>query len=241
VGVCTRLKWLIALVLLALLLTTPGFAQAEMPVRLGALNISDFPKVTTYLDVRGPQGFFVSGLPGSAATVFEDEQPLSAVISEVRPGAQIVVAYAGGENFGIRNLEAQPRYQLLANWLLAWSTTQLETGVDSLSLLVPEGVVVNHDTDPQVWADGLQSYVPDYTLATSQMEILSAAIDNASDPVPQEGAGRAVLFLTQGIPDGQQDALQSQIDRAAQVGVRLRLLRPAGSILPSPAKNRCPT
>lgn len=212
-----------ALFLLVLLLTTPAFAQAEMPVRLGALNISEFPKVSTYIDVRGPQGFFVSGLPGGAATVFEDEQPLSAVITEVRPGAQIVVAYAGGENFGIRNLEAQPRFQLLAEWLLAWSTTQLETGVDSLSLLVPEGVVVSHEADPQVWTEGLQSYVPDFRLATSQLEILSAAIDNASDPLPQEGAGRAVLFLTQGIPDEQQDALQSQIDRAAQSGVRLHI------------------
>jgi hypothetical protein len=35
--------------------------------------------------------------------------------------------------------------------------------------------------------------------------------------------GRVVLFLTQGIPDQQQEALQSQIDRADQAGVRLHI------------------
>jgi hypothetical protein len=214
---------LIALVFLALLLTTPGFAQAEMPVRLGALNIAEFPRITSYIDVRGPQGFFISGLPANAATVFEDEQPLPAVITEVRPGAQIVVAYAGGETFGIVNLEAKPRYQLLADWLLAWAGSQLETGVDSLSLLAPEGVIINHETDPLLWAEGLQGYIPNYNLPTSPLEILSAAIDNAMDPLLAEGAGRVVLFLTQGIPDEQQAALQSQIDRAAQAGVRLHI------------------
>ena len=69
----------------------------------------------------------------------------------------------------------------------------------------------------------MQTYVPDFNLATSPLEILSAAIDNATDPLPQEGMGRAVLFLTQGIPDEQQAALQSQIDRAAQAGVRLHI------------------
>ena len=209
--------------ILAFLPVMPVAGQTEIPVRLGALNISEFPKITTHLDVRGQQGFFVSGLPGNAATVFEDEQPLSAILTEVRPGAQIVVAYAGGENFGIFNLEAQTRYQAVRDWMLGWAGTQLENGVDTLSLLVPEGVIASHETDPQVWSEGLLNYQPNFNLATSPVEILSAAIDAALDPLPQEGMGRVVLFLTDGIPDQQQDALQSQIDRAAQGGVRLHV------------------
>ena len=54
--------------------------------------------------------------------------PSRACITEMRPGAQIVVAYAGGENFGIFNLEAQTRYQVLSRtgcWpglALSWKT-----------------------------------------------------------------------------------------------------------------------
>ena len=171
--------------ILAFLPVMPVAGQTEIPVRLGALNISEFPTITTHLDVRGPQGFFVSGLPGNAATVFEDEQPLSAILTEVRPGAQIVVAYAGGENFGIFNLEAQTRYQAVRDWMLGWAGTQLENGVDTLSLLVPEGVIASHETDPQVWSEGLLNYQPNFNLATSPVEILSAAIDAALDPLPQ--------------------------------------------------------
>jgi len=211
--VFTKLRWLIALAVTALFLVVPASAQTEIPVRVGPLNISEFPQVTTYLDVRGPQGFFVSGLPDNAATVFEDEQPLSSVITEIRPGAQVVVAYGGGQNFGIFNLEANTRYEALRNWLLAWSNNQLEAGLDTLSLLVPEGVIVSHATDPQEWVTGLENYQPDYNAVTSPIDILSAAIDAALDPVPVEGMGRVVLFLTQGIPDQQQEALQSQIDR----------------------------
>lgn len=221
--VFTKLKWMIALVVLVLFVVIPASAQTEIPVRIGSLNISEFPQITTYVDVRGPQGFFVSGLPDNAATVFEDEEPLSSVLTEVRPGAQIVVAYAGGENFGIINLEAKTRFAALKDWLLGWSATQLEAGLDTLSLLVPEGVIINHTTEPQAWVEGLQNYQPDFNTATSPIDILSAAIDTALDPVPVEGMGRTVLFLTQGIPDQQQDALQSQIDRADQAGVRLHI------------------
>ena len=219
----TKLKWLIALAFVALFLVIPASAQTEIPVRVGSLNISEFPRITTYVDVRGPQGFFISGLPDNAATVFEDEQPLPSVLTEVRPGAQIVVAYAGGENFGIINLEAKTRFAALKDWLLGWSATQLEAGLDTLSLIVPEGVVINHTTEPQAWIEGLQNYQPDFNAASSPIDILSAAIDAALDPVPVEGMGRVVLFLTQGIPDQQQDALQSQIDRADQAGVRLHI------------------
>lgn len=220
---CTKSRWLFALILLALLVVSTVQAQAEIPVRLGGLNISEFPKIITYVDIRGPQGFFVSGLPTDAATVFEDEQPLAASLTEVRPGAQIVVAYGGGENFGIINLEAQTRYAALASWMQTWASTQLEPGVDTFSLMVPEGVIVSHESDPQVWLDGLANYEPDFNLAATPLKILSAAIDAALDPLPKEGMGRVVLFLTEGIPDEQQAALQSQIDRAAQGGVRLHI------------------
>lgn len=222
-GVSKKISLLSALVFLALLLVPSALAQTVAPVRLGGLNIAEFPKITTYADIRSPQGFFLSGLPSNAATVFEDEQPIPSILTEVRPGAQIVVAYAGGQSFGIINQEVQTRFEALRGWLLAWSTSQLEPDLDTLSLLVPEGVVVNHEVDPQLWTEGLQNYSPDFNLPPNPLQTLSAAIDNALDPLDREGIGRTVLFLTQGIPEEQQAALQSQIDRAAQAGIRVNI------------------
>ncbi len=216
-----KLRWLIASLFLAILFTIPVTAQTDAPVRLDTLNLSEFPKITTYIDVRGPNGYFVSGLPEDSATIFEDQLPIPATITETRPGAQIVVAYGGGDSFGVINLSLQSRYQVLKDWMLGWAGTQLEEGVDDLSFLVPEGVVVSHQPDPQALMEGLQNYQPDFGVNVNQVEILAAAIDMALDPIPRESMGRAVLFLTGGIADEQQSALQSQIDRAAQAGIRL--------------------
>lgn len=218
-----KISRLIVLVLLAVSIAYPVLGQTEPRVQLDSLDLSEFPKISSYLDIRGQQGFFVSGLPSSAATVLEDEQPIPGLLTEVRPGAQIVVAYAGGESFGIFNLEAKTRYTMLQNWLLEWSTNQQEAGRDDLSLVIPEGILVSHQTDPQTWAEGLANYQPDFGLNTSPLEILSAGIDTALDPIPATGMGRTVLFLTEGIPDEQQAALQSQIDRASAAGIRIHI------------------
>ena len=213
----------IALVLLAISLAFPVRGQTVARVKLDALDLSEFPKITSYLDIRGQQGFFISGLPGSAATVLEDDQPIPGLITEIRPGAQIVVAYAGGESFGIYNLEAKTRFAVIQEWLLNWSATQLSTNLDDLSLVIPEGILVSHQTDPQAWTEGLTNYQPNFNLNSRPLEILSAAIDTALDPLPSTGMGRTVVFLTEGIPDEQQDALQNQIDRAAQAGISIHI------------------
>lgn len=219
----TKNKWLIGLVFLAIIFAHPVIAQSEASVRLDGLNLSQFPTISTYIDIRGQNGYFVSGLPDNAATVFEDEQPVSSTITEMRPGAQVVVAYSGGDAFGIINLNLQTRYDVVKAWLLDWSTNQLEEGVDDLTLLVPEGMAVSHTTDPQALVEGLQNYQPDFGVSVNPVEMLSAAIDTALDPLPNEGMGRVVILLTQGITEDQQSALLSQIDRAAQAGVRLHI------------------
>lgn len=219
----TQKKWLIGLVLLALTFAYPVIAQTEASVRLDNLNLSEFPHISTYIDVRGQNGYFVSGLPENAATVFEDEQPIEATITEMRPGAQIVVAFTGGESFGVVNLNLETRFDVIKAWLRNWAGSQLETDVDDLSFLVPEGIVVSHASDPQQLVDGLENYQPDFGTAVNPVEILSAAIDIALDPLPNEGMGRTIIFITGGITDDQQDALLSQITRAAQGGIRLQI------------------
>lgn len=219
----TKYKWLIGLVLLVITLSYPVSAQSEAVVRLDNLNLSSFPTISANMDVRGQNGYFVSGLPDNAATIFEDEQPITATITEARPGAQVVVAYSGGDSFGVINLNLQTRYDVLRSWLLSWADSQLEAGMDDFSLLVPEGVVVSHASDPQAFIDGLENYSPDFGIAVNPVEMLSAAIDTALDATPNEGMGRVVIFLTGGITDEQQTALLSQVDRAAQAGVRLQI------------------
>jgi hypothetical protein len=203
--------------------TVPAHAQTEARVLVGTLNTTEFPKISTYIDVRGSQGVFISTLPNTAATVFEDNEPIPANIVEMRPGAQIVVAYGGGESFGIATLKIQTRHTIITSWILQWAATQQGNQGDNLSLIVPDGVLVSHETDPVVFQESLLNYTPDFNQAPTPLEVLSAAIDTALEPLPAEGMGRTVLFLTQGVPEEQQAILQDLANRAAQAGVRVNI------------------
>ena len=116
-----------------------------------------------------------------------------------------------------------PGYELIRNWLLDWAVLGAETGLDDLSLVVPQGVLIQHEPDPQLWADGLQGYAVDQLNIGASLEALSAAIDIAMEPTPAEGMGRAVIFLSSAISDGQLDIFQSLIERAEQGGVRVNV------------------
>ncbi|HKJ26135.1 MAG TPA: hypothetical protein VJ965_00735, partial [Anaerolineales bacterium] len=211
------------LLILALAFTISAQAQTEARVLVGSLNLSEFPKITTSIDVRGSQGVFVSTLPNTAATVFENDQPIPANIVEMRPGAQVVIAIGGGESLGIATLQIMPRYVILQTWINDWISAQQISPGDNLSLIVPEGILVSHETDPVPFQENLTNYAPDYNLPHNPLEVLSAAIDTALDPLPADGMGRAVLFLTQGVPEEQQPTLQELINRAAEAGVRVHV------------------
>jgi hypothetical protein len=197
-------------------------AQTELRSIIGPLELSEFPKITTYLDVRGPQGYFVPGLLSDAVTVYEDERALAATITEVRTGAQAVFAFGGGDSFNIRTVEgAVSRFQLVRNWLVEWASNA-ESGLDDLGLVVPQGVLASHASDPQVWLEALQGYTLETSGGTS-LEALSAAIDIALEATPREGMGRSVVFLSDILVDSQLDVFQSLIDRAEQGGVRVNI------------------
>jgi hypothetical protein len=224
VKVLKRLGWLLTLMCIAVWLITPASAQTELRAIIGSLDLSEFPRVITYLDVRGSQGFFVPGLPSDTVVIYEDEQPLVGTLTEVRAGSQVVFAYGGGESFNIRTLDgAISRYELIRDYLLNWAVADTETGVDDLSLVVPDGVLISHEQDGQIWADALQAYGTSTAGATTSLEVLSAAIDIALDPIPREGMGRAVVFLSDSIAEPQLDVFQNLIGRAEQGGVRVHI------------------
>lgn len=215
---------MLTLVCLAAWILSPASAQTDLRALIGSLDLSEFPRVITYLDVRGTQGFFVPGLPSDAVVIYEDEQPLVGTLTEVRVGAQVVFAYGGGESFNIRTLDgAVSRYELIRDHLLAWATADTEAGIDDLSLVVPDGVLISHEQDKSVWTDGLRMYATDGAGTTTSLEVLSAAIDIAIDPIPQEGMGRTVVFLSDSINESQLDSFQNLITRAEQGGVRVNI------------------
>lgn len=208
--------------LIALLVFSPVNAQIASRAILSGPNLEEFPSITSFLDIRDGQGIFIAGLDSSVVTVIEDEIPVAGNITEIRPGAQIVVAFNPGSAFVIKDFEGNSRFdyisQALANWITALDGSEL----DDLSLVTSWGRLAVHQTEPQNWFEAWGSIDPT-TLGTNipSLDVLSTALDMASDPTPQQGMGRAVLFLTPTLAPDLGDVIQSLADRATQGNIRV--------------------
>jgi hypothetical protein len=172
--------------------------------------------------VRDAQGFFISSLQPENVKIVEDSQQLMAAeMVELRPGAQIVVAVGVGDSFGIRDSQGNTRFDFIRAAMLAWAGVMAEDDIDDLSIVAPEGTLATHQENPNDWALAWQDYQPALEGATSSPDVLSIALDVVSDPIPNPGMGRAVLFLTPALPVSEAGLLQSLADRAIQSNVRV--------------------
>ena len=68
-------------------------AQEGGQVRLAPIDTEEFPRVTSYLDVRTPEGDFVFGLERHNVRIFEDGNQLPVLeLQPLRTGVQFVLA-----------------------------------------------------------------------------------------------------------------------------------------------------
>ncbi|KAA3643057.1 MAG: FHA domain-containing protein [Chloroflexi bacterium] len=232
---------LIAVVLACLFLPLVAYAQTPIRATLSPPVVESFPRMSAYLDVRDEQGNFLSGLTAADVTVIENNSPFPASeLNEIRPGAQIVVAFNLDDTFAIRDGEGNTRYDYLVSNLSEWATSKANAGDqnDDLSIVVPSGNLVQHTTNSIEWLNALQVFEADLQSTSPGLDVLSRAVELAADPVPKGGMGRVVLFMTPALDASLADALQNQADRANDAGVRILVwLVDSQSVFESPGVN----
>ena len=141
---------LFGLVLLAsCLLFLPTTAQTGEQAALFPLQVKDFPKVTSFLDVHEADGNFVHGLTVANLTLQENGRilPLDS-LEELQPGAQLVIAISLGPALAIRDSEGVSRYDYLVQNLRDWEWDKTQAGQDDFSLVVSDGPEIDHMNDP---------------------------------------------------------------------------------------------
>ena len=212
------LRWGVCLLLLTVFLPWNTQAQSGLDARLSPPDTHAFPEIQTYLTLRAADGAALPALSPQAITLLEDDHPVSDfTLEEIRPGLQIVLALNPAPEFGIRDSQGVMRYEFLRQALQRWGEN-LPPG-DDVSLLVAEGREISHASSPASWLDALN--LPDPRQAAPNFEVLGRALDIAADPVPQEGMGRAVLFVTPLPEAGIVDGLQSLVARAEQQNIAI--------------------
>jgi hypothetical protein len=211
------------LVLFAGVLTLAGRARAQTGTQatLTTLQLTDYPKISAYLDVRDAAGKFISGLQPRQVQIVEDGQKLPAAeLREQRAGAQFVVAINPGPPFAIRDSQGNSRYDYLMQALQVWAAGA-DTSLDDLSLLTTTGAEETHLDSASAFGAALENFQPDLRAAVPGLDVLARALDVAADPALRTGMGRAILFLTPPPDANGQAALQSLAARATQANIRV--------------------
>lgn len=175
----------------------PAHAQNGIQVSLSAPDLSQFPRSTTYLDIFTEDGTFIKGLSTRDVTIVENGKEVEIIkFQELSPGIQLVIGLNIAPPFAIQDISGQSRWDYLSKAILAW-TNQPELSVeDDLSIISNDGLEKTHITEKDIFAAALERYQPQPRDTSSNLNVLNQAIEIASDPAPELGMKKIVLFLT---------------------------------------------
>ena len=214
------LKCLLAFPLLFIPVTI--YAQVATQADLSALIVDSFPRISAILDVRDESGHFISELEPANIQIIENDQTIEPTdLTILEPGAQIVVAINPGTPFAIQDEEGVSRFEHISAVLTSWMTSSDVSQNDDLSLLTTDGPQEEHLDSPDDWLTVLQGYQPDTQNLSTNLDILSRALDVATDPAPRVGMGKAVLFITVHPGFEAVEVINNLAARAEEIGVRV--------------------
>ncbi len=189
-----RIFALLALLLAAL--PQAALAQEGARINLRDLQTDAFPFITGYFDARDASGARLADLTANDLQIIEDgaAQPVQQVRS-VQPGLRVILVLTPAESFNIRNSEAQTRFDLVKQPIKDWASVLSAGGDTLLSLLTPEGSLVN-DSVASEWLAALDSYQLPSGVFEVNTQTLTQAIGLASQPTEQPGVGAAIWWVT---------------------------------------------
>jgi len=217
--------YVILLIIISLVpLTGFVFYQIESPVSLSAIDLSNFPYVSFLMNPWDTSGNFISGLEPEDILVIENELEIEVDdLQETSLGAQIVIAHNNGSAFTVSGDDEIPRSEILSGEISRFFKMIDSETADSIGIVTPDGILISGQQNKNLILATWEAYEHDFVETLPDLNVLSLAIDLASDPVPVQGMGRSVLFLTPRIELDQAEILQDLVDRAVQSRIRVHV------------------
>ena len=208
--------------LFAGLISAHAQSQTTTRVSLYSLQTGSFPTITVGLDVLDSAGSVVSGLKPDAITLLEDKQPRPLkTLEEVQTGVEFALALDPGPTFAYRDVSAVTRYDKIVQVIKDWIANHADTLGDDLSLIPTYGTLSTHLANTAAFSDALAAYLPDLPSITPSLNTLARALDAVSEPRPQAGMKRTILFVTSPTPVDALPTLQNLTEQAAAQHVRV--------------------
>jgi hypothetical protein len=212
--------WLV--VVLFLTVTNSVRAESGITAVLYPPQTDQFPTITAYLDLRGPQGEFIRGLGYDQFKIIENGSYVEIQeLEELRLGGQFSLVLNPGPPFAIRDAHGRSRYDRLVNGLLDWAHAHQSETQDILSLYVPGGPEIINVQDKVEWISVLENFEADFRSTQPSLDTLIRAVDMAGIPVAHPGRGKGILFVSTPPEGNIEIGVQTLVERARQQDVHI--------------------
>jgi hypothetical protein len=197
----THTRWLVLIALLTATWLPLGSASAQLQatVRISQPTTDEFPQISLFVAVIDSSGRHIPGLPTSSFSVIEDENELSDVaVNEKKIGTRQVFVINTSSELGLRDSLGRTRFERTQTALLDWwKLPEISLhGIDDLSLITTEGVLVNHSSSTADLASTLDHLTPDFEDNVSGYDLLLNALEATSEPASMLGMPTHIIFFT---------------------------------------------
>ena len=198
-------------------------AQSAASAVVTAVDASAFPEISAFALVNDPAGQHLTGLAAGAFSLTENGRPVSGLsVQEAALGLQLVFVIDSSEAFKTRDANGVNRLEFIKQALANFARTDalMQSGVNDVTILAPEGAIVQHSSDGNAVAHAVEGYQSDFAGAADPFPLLNTALDFASDAAARPGMRRFVVLISNGFLRADSAApLEDAATRAAAVQV----------------------
>jgi hypothetical protein len=230
-------RWLISICLCAVLflVVLPAAAQSAVAVRASLPITDQFPQISLFTAVVDGTDRYIPGLLAPSFTVIEDNNPIPDVtIQETQVGTRQIFVINTTSGLKLRDTLGNSRFDLVRQALLDWWQLPEATlyGIDDLSLVTAEGVLVSHSRSAADLASMVNNLEPSFDDDVSGYDLLLQALDFTSDPTPMPGMPSHLVFVTSLLRTPRDLPIANIIARANDTGTTIYpvLIGPAEAI-----------